>query len=175
MAGTALAAMKYNHTAPGRPSDPEIEDAVRAALVEKDRTKAPLINVYSFLGHVYMVGEPDPAYGLFAEKTAHYVEATHFVTGHWFPAHTADPQIDPALKAAVVSSLKPIMHTPNRVAVEVWGSNVVVLGIVQTPEEVAQGGKLAQGVHGVKTMRNYLMTNEQALQAIGNPSDLYHK
>ena len=175
LAGTAMAAASYNHTQPGRAPDPEIESAVKASLTEKDPNKALLINVYSFLGHVFMVGEPGPAFGPRAEQAAHHVEATHFVTAHWFPENTADPKIDPALKSAVEASLRPLMHSPNRVVVEVWGSNVVVLGIVQTPEEVAQGAKLAQTVHGVKTFRSYLMTSEQALKAIGNPSDLYQK
>ena len=170
-----MAVASYNHTQPGRAPDQEIESAVKAALAEKNPEKARLVNVYSFLGHVFMVGDPGPTFGLAAERAAHYVDATHFVTGHWFPENTANPNTDPALKAAVEASLRPFTHSPNRIAVDVWGGNVVVLGIVQTPEEVAQAGKVAQAVPGVKMFRSYLMTNEQALKAIGNPSDLYHK
>ena len=176
MAGAALAAASYDHTVPGRGSDPEIERSIKACLADKDPQKARLINVYSFMGHVFMVGEqPDPAFGLWAERVAHYEKDTHFFTAHWFPGQTADPNADPALKAAVISRLGPIMQSPNRVEVEVWGQNVVLLGTVRTPEEVAQAEQLGKAVPGVKTFRSHIMTSAQARKAIANPSELYHK
>lgn len=175
MAGTALAVADYDHVSPGRGSDTEIESSIKNCLADKDPQKARLVDVYSFKGHVFMVGEPDAAFGLWAERTAHYQKDTHFVTGHWFPAKTSDPNADPALKASVTSKLSPIMRSPNRVEVEVWGHNVVLLGIVQTPEEIVQAEKLARSVPGIKTFRSYIMTSEQSLKAIGNPSMLYQK
>lgn len=175
MAGAALAAASYDHTVPGRGVDTDIESAVKSRLAEKDPQQAKTIAVYSFKGHVFMVGDPVEPFGLWAERVAHYEKDTHFVTAHWFPPKTADPGADPAMKAAVISRLGPVMRPPNRVEVDVLGGNVVILGVVQTPEEIAQAEKLARSVPGVKTFRSYIMTAEQALKAIGNPSDLYQK
>ena len=176
MAGTTLAAASYDHTVPDRGTDTDIERSIKACLEDKDPLQARLITVYSFKGHVFMVGEqPFPGFGLWAERVAHYEKDTHFVTAHWFPANTVDPSADPALKSAVISQLSPLMRSPNRVEVEVLGQNVVLLGIVRTPDEVAQAARLVKSVRGVKTLRNHIMTSEQSLKAIGNPSDLYQK
>jgi hyperosmotically inducible protein len=172
LTGVALA---YDHTAPGRPSDPEIENAVVNALTKKDPDQAGSIKVYSFQGRVFMVGEPDTAFGLYAEKAAHYTDATHYVTAHWFPPKTSDPNNDPGLKSNVVSKLHPVMRSPNHIVVEVWGGNVVLFGIVQTPEDIAQASALLTATPAMKSLRNYLMTSAQALKAIGNPSELPHK
>jgi hypothetical protein len=176
MAGTALAAASYDHTEPNRGTDADIERSIKVCLEDKDPMKARLIAVYSFRGHVFMVGEqPFPGFGLWAERVAHYEKDTHFVTAHWFPAKTADPDADPALKSAVISQLSPLMRAPNRVEVEVLGQNVVLLGIVRTPDEIVQAERLARAVRGVKPLRSHIMTSEQALKAIGNPSELYQK
>ena len=175
IAGTAFALADYDHVSPGRGTDQDIESAVKNCLADKDPQQAKLVNVYSFKGHVFMVGDPALPFGVWAERAAHYVEDTHFVTAHWFPPKTSDPNADPALKSAVVSRLNPVMRSPNRIEVEVWGGNVVVLGTVQTPEEVAQVDKLVKGIPGMKAYRSYVMTMEEALKAIGNPSTLYQK
>ena len=165
----------YNHVQPARPYDNEIEEIVRAAMTDKDSSLSSRVSVHSFYGHVYLVGDPGPTFALFAEKTAHYVDASHYVTGHWFPEDTADKDNDQRLKNAVAYNLRSInMRPENQVAVEVCGGNVIVMGVVTTPEAVAEGEKLAR-IPGVKTVRSYLMTSEQALKPIGNASDLYHK
>jgi hyperosmotically inducible protein len=169
------AALAYDHTAPGRPSDAETQSAVMDALLKENAEQAAFIKVYSFQGHVFMTGEPETSFGLYAERTAHYARASHFVTAHWFPPKTSDPNLDPGVRANVISRLSPVMRDPNNIVVEVWGGNVVLFGVVQNPEDSAQALALLKAVPGMKSLRSYLMTSEQAMKAIGNPSELYQK
>ena len=165
----------YNHVQPARPYDGEIEELIRTAMTDKDPELSARVSVHSFYGHVYFVGDPGPTFALFAENTAHYVKATHYVSGHWFPEGTADKDSDQRLKNAVAYTLRDINSRPeNHVVVEVCGGNVIVMGVVTTPQAVAEGEKLAR-LPGVKSVRSYLMTSDQALKPIGNASDLYHK
>ena len=149
-------------------ADTQIEADIKADLLNKNVGKAYDINVYSFRGHVFLVGEADSDYRTFAEKTAHATDGVRKLTTHWFAVGTSNRASDTTIEAAIDTNLlfaKGVAST--RVSVDVWGGHVVLLGIMADEGEIARAVREAHGANGVKSVTSYLMTNAYSLQEAG--------
>lgn len=149
-------------------SDKQIEGSIKTDLLAEHALKATDINVYSFRGHVYLIGQVDLAYRAFAERTARESEGVRVVTTHWFPEGTENSVSDAQIEAAIDTNLlfaKNVSST--QVNVDVWGGNVVLVGIMASQADIDRAITEARQVSGVKSVRSYLMTNRQSLQESG--------
>ncbi len=152
----------------GQYSDKQIEASIKADLLAEHALKATDVNVYSFRGHVYMVGQVDPAYRAFAERTAQKAKGVWAVTTHWFPVGTANSVSDTQIEAAIDANLlfaKKVSST--QVNVDVWGGNVVLVGLMASQAEIERSIAEVRKVSGVKSVKSYLMTNQQSLRESG--------
>ena len=154
-------------TVSGRPAPPEVAEsryddagiktAITSQLLKANATKANDINVHCFNGHVFLVGEADQTFRELALKEAEKAEGAVHVTTHWFPTGTASTLKDAAVEAEIETSL---LFTEDistrRVAVDVWGGNVVLTGLVAKQAEIDQAVAKIRQLPGVKSVTSYL-------------------
>ena len=154
-------------TVSGRPAPPVIEEAryddagiktaITSQLLKDNATKANDINVHCFNGHVFLIGEADQAFRELALREAEKTEGAVHVTTHWFQTGTASTLKDAAIEAEIDSSL---LFTEDistrRVAVDVWGGNVVLTGIVGKQTEIDKAVAKIKQLPGVKSVTSYL-------------------
>jgi len=163
----SLAAIGGCATVSGRPAPPHIEESryddagikttITSQLLKADATKANDINVYCFNGHVFLIGEADQKFREKALREAEKTKGVVHVTTHWFPTGTASTLKDAAIEAAIDTSL---LFTEDistrRVAVDVWGGNVVLTGIVGKQAEIDKAIAKIKTISGVKSVTSYL-------------------
>lgn len=138
-------------------SDKQIESKIKSELMQESPSGALNINVYSFLGRVYLVGDVDAKYREFAEKTARSVEGVKEVTTHWFPVGTSSRVTDTRIETAIDTNLLFASGVPStQVHVDVWGGNVVLLGLMASQEDINRAMREVRGVAGVKSVTSYL-------------------
>lgn len=141
----------------GRYNDAEIKTDIVSTLLKKDPAKANDISVHSFDGHVFLVGEGDNEFREqacnVAKKTANVVH----VTTHWFPSGTADPLRDAPIEAEIEAT---VLHSEKmngrRAAVDAWGGQVVLTGIVSSPQEGSRIVENSKKISHVKGVTSYL-------------------
>ncbi len=139
-------------------ADTSIESKIKAGLVQENPSQALSVNVYSFSGHVFLVGDPDKPFRTFAEKTATSVAGVKRVTTHWFPVGTSDRVTDSRIETGIDTNLlfaKGVAST--QINVDVWGGNVVLLGLVGKEADIERAQRAVRGVAGVKSVTSYLM------------------
>ena len=138
-------------------ADKGIESKIKTQLVQENASKSLDVNVYSFLGHVYLIGDVDAGYRAFAEKTARSVPGVKQVTTHWFPVGSANRATDSQIEAAIDTNLlfaKDVAST--QVNVDVWGGHVVLLGLMASQADIDRAMSEVRGVSGVKSVTSYL-------------------
>ena len=138
-------------------SDAEIVTSVKSSLLGDDMSKGLDVHVYSFKAHVYLVGEVDNAYRKHTVTIAEKTEGVRQVTAHWFPVGTSDGGNDLAIETRVAKALlfaKDVRST--QVEVEVWGGNVVLLGLMESRADIDRAVSATKGVSGVKSVTSYL-------------------
>ncbi|MDR2077056.1 MAG: BON domain-containing protein [Desulfovibrio sp.] len=137
--------------------DAGIKTAITSALLTSNPTKANDVEVRCFRGHVFLVGEADPEFRRFAAATARETTGVETVTTHWFPAATAATAADTALQAAIAEKLKPLATSAlSQIAVDVWGGQAVLTGILPDAQKVSQALAAARSTAGVKNVTSYL-------------------
>jgi hyperosmotically inducible protein len=139
-------------------SDTEIVADVKAALVESPVAGTDGISVYCQQGVVVLTGVVPPGSdaGMAAVRIARATQGvarveTFFVASR--PSHVDDLELEAQVKAAFVadSNLK-----EGQVSVAVYAGHVVLIGVVDSPEQAAQFVSDARAVDGVVSVRSYI-------------------
>ncbi|SHN49905.1 BON domain-containing protein [Desulfovibrio litoralis] len=146
-------------------SDTSIETKIKTALLFESPIKSIRdVNIYSFNGDVYLVGQLPKELRTFAVNKAQSVDGVNKVTAHWFPTDSSSTINDTRLEANIDSELllhKDIKST--QVRVDVWGGHVVLLGLMSSQREIDRVVNLVKTMTYVKSVTNYLnvATNTQ--------------
>ncbi|MDL2316492.1 BON domain-containing protein [Desulfovibrio sp. OttesenSCG-928-A18] len=145
-----------------RPDDARYDDAgikteILSALLKKDAAKANDINVHCFNGHVFLVGEADAGFRAEALDIAREAHGAVHVTTHWFPTGTASAARDALIEGQVAQK---VLHTAevnaSRVALDVWGGNVVLTGTMPKQSQIARTIAETKKIETVKSVTSYL-------------------
>ncbi|MDR2161134.1 MAG: BON domain-containing protein [Desulfovibrio sp.] len=137
--------------------DAGVKTAVASALLAENPSKANDVEVHSFRGHVFLVGEADADFRRFALDAAGRAAGVVSVTAHWFPAGSMDTSNDVLLEAALEERLRPLAETPgSRVDVDVWGGHAVLTGILPDAEHLARAEATARATPGIRDVTSYL-------------------
>lgn len=163
----SLVALGGCATVSGRPAPPHIEESryddagiktnITSQLLKASATKANDVNVQCFNGHVFLIGEAEQTFREKALREAEKAKGVVHVTTHWFPKGTASTLKDAAIEAAIDTSLlfSDDIST-RRVAVDVWGGNVVLTGIVEKQTDINSAVEKIKAISGVKSVTSYL-------------------
>ena len=140
--------------------DAGIKTGITSALLKENATKANDVDVHCFKGHVFLVGEADKDFRQFALDTAKNTAGVVHVTTHWFPTGTVDTAGDAALEEAIVRKMGSIAASPSaQIAVDAWGGNVVLTGILPNQADINTAIAAAKSTKGVKSVTSYLVPN----------------
>ena len=140
-----------------RYDDAGIKTGITSALLKDDASQANTVNVHSFNGHVFLVGEATPAFRAKALDTARRANGVVHVTSHWFPDDTASTSEDAAIEAAIEAKrLFPGKSGLLRVAVDVWGGHVVLTGLGSRQSEVDSAVSAIRAIPNVKSVTSYI-------------------
>ena len=138
--------------------DAGIKTGITSALLKESATRANDVDVHCFRGHVFLVGEADKEFRAFALDTARNTKGVVHVTTHWFPSGTASTADDAAIKAAVAQKVNSLAGAPSsQLAIDAWGGNIVLTGVVPTQAEINKAIAAAKGTSGVKSVTSYLV------------------
>lgn len=146
-------------------SDTKITAMIQKAFVEDRDVKVLDISVYCYNGNVYLVGEYDQARQKEqAVKIAGAAEGVKSVKTHLLPkrkdAICGDVEnlaIRTKLDAKLVADME-VWST--NIDVKVVQCHVVLLGIVETKEEIARAVAHARSVAGVRDVTSYLTSTK---------------
>ena len=138
-------------------SDTGIEGNVKTALVEASASKIMDINVYSFYGDVFLIGEAEADFARRAAEIASGVKDVKSVTSYIYPPGTTTSK-DLLIEADINQKLLFTAGiSSSNVQVDVWGGRAVLLGILNNQAQIDQVVELVQGVSGVRTVKSYLI------------------
>jgi hyperosmotically inducible protein len=163
----ACAATRTQQSAGEHIDDAVVSAKVKAALIEDPATKARQIEVDTFRGTVQLSGFVDTAdEKAAASRVAHSVNGVQNVRNNLVVGHTDrsagkvldDGVITTKVKAALVAE----PATKARDITVVTREGIVQLsGFVDSPSEKATAGEVAQGIAGVREVRNDLQLKER--------------
>ncbi len=140
-------------------NDTQIEAAVKKAVVSAKTSKILDINVYSFYGDVYLIGEADQDMTTKAVEAARGVDGVRSITTYFFPPGTMTSQ-DLLTEAKINEELLFASGVPSaQVQVDVWGGQAVLLGILSNQEQINRVQSLVKEVPDVKAVKSYLRLN----------------
>lgn len=140
--------------------DAGIKTGITSALLKESATKANDVEVHCFKGHVFLVGEADKEFRAFALNAARNTQGVVHVTTHWFPDGMASTADDAALEAAIAPKMGFLASSPSsQLAIDAWGGNIVLTGIVPSQTEINKAIAAAKGTAGVKSVTSYLVPN----------------
>ncbi len=138
--------------------DAGIKTGIASALLKQDAVKANNVNVHCFGGHVFLIGEADPAFRAFALDTASKTSGVVHVTTHWFPGGTSSLVSDTAIETEIDTKLLFTKELPStRITVDVWGGHVVFTGVLDTQQNINRAIAAAKSVKNVKSVTSYLV------------------
>lgn len=136
--------------------DTGIEASVKTKLVSEKALNIRDVNVYCFLGHVYLVGEAEGEFAQKAEELAAQVNGVKEVTGHFFPLGTTTTD-DIALEAKINKEmLFAEKISSGKIYVDVWGGEAVLLGVLDNQVNINRAIALTKAVPGVKSVTSFL-------------------
>ena len=143
--------------------DKELSAKIKTALLDESFSGGWSVAVYSFYGHVFLVGEiPDTMQGKAVTIANRYKPRS--VTTHWFTPATSDSSnfvLATKLRKDLIST-KGLSST--RIETEVNSGRVVLLGVVKDESEKQLAIQAARGVTGVTGVTSYLMLPQKAGQ-----------
>ena len=140
-----------------RYDDAGIKTAIASALLKKDAAKANDINVHSFNGHVFLIGEADKEFRIEALEDARSAEGVVHVTTHWFPSGTASTAEDTAIETEIESLLQQTEGAESfRAAIDVWGGHVVLTGLSGKQEAIDSLLMKIKKIKQVKSVTSYI-------------------
>ena len=141
-------------------SDSQLEASVKAAIVSQQASEILSINVYSFYGDIYLIGEADQTAGAKAAEAAKGVKGVRSVTSYFFPPDTMTAQ-DLVTEARINNNLLLAEGVPSgKVQVDVWAGQAVLLGILSSQEQMDKVIEVTKGVPGVKSIQSYLILKQ---------------
>ncbi len=134
--------------------DTGITSSIKTSLMRKDAEQGYATKVYSFNGHVYLVGAVKNNFRQMAIDTASGVSGVKDVTAVWFSeAAKTDTALDFQLRTALIGNGA---LSSSQISFEAYDGNVVLLGLVRSGDDVTEAVKTARAVSGVKSVRSYL-------------------
>lgn len=137
--------------------DKELSTKIKTALLDESFSGGWSVAVYSFYGHVFLVGELP---GNMQEKAVTIAKRykPRTVATHWFtPAasETSDFMLATKLRKDLIATSG---LSSTRIDTEVNSGRVVLLGVVKDEAEKKLAIQAARGVAGVTGVTSYLMT-----------------
>ena len=137
--------------------DAGVKTSIATAMLKESATKANDVNVHCFQGHVFLIGEAEPAFRRFCVETAQKTKGVAHVTTHWFADRTSNTLSDTALEAQIDGHLLFAKNVPStQVVVDVWGGNVVLTGIMADQSDIDRTVATVRGIDGVHSVTSYL-------------------
>ncbi|ACS80163.1 BON domain-containing protein [Maridesulfovibrio salexigens] len=148
-------------------SDAKISAAIMKAYLDDDDVSVMGIEPYTFIGHVYLVGE----YENYAQRSkaiaiAKNVEGVTGTTTYLLPKKE-DPTCDTTENLSILAAVKSALIGDG----DIWSTNievkvvqcqVVLLGLVKTQAEINKSIAHAKAVEGVRKVKSYLrVSNKQ--------------
>ena len=131
--------------------------AVKTALTQKQFRNISRVNVYCFNSVVYLIGEVAKNERASIEKTAHSVSGVKDVKTKWFDPGTGSSIEDTAIETAVSGKLVFARHVSStNISIEVYGGNVVLVGILSSQDEIDRAVKAVKETDGVKSVTDFL-------------------
>lgn len=159
-------AASSEESVPAQVGDDRLKAALRAALLTADASAAVHVTPYVYMGHAYLVGFVDGA----AQRQA-LVDAAEAVAGirsvdTYLPDRPAASQTatDLALTGEVKAALGLEGERVTQIDVEVLAGQVVLLGVVSSPEAIDSAVAAAQGVGGVSGVTSFLLLPEPGFE-----------
>lgn len=152
----------------GRPDTPTIDSSryddagiktgITSHLLKKSASKANDVNVHCYNGHVFLVGEADPEFRAAALAIAEEAEGVVHVTTHWFASGTAATALDAGIEKEIAAgNVFGDGIDTRRVAVDVWGGNVVLTGIVRKQRHIDRAVEKIKAIDKVRSVTSYLV------------------
>ncbi len=115
------------------------------------------ISVYSYYGHVFLVGECPKELRAKAVQIARRDKRVRSVTTHWFtpkPSYNNNLVLATKLRSTLISTGN---LNSTRIDTEVNSDRVVLLGVANNSEERKTAVRAARNVNGVATVTSYIM------------------
>jgi hyperosmotically inducible protein len=149
--------------------DHRLKMSMREAIVGDDPGAALAVTPYSYVGHAYLVGfvdSPDTAARL--QERVRGLSGVRSVDAY-LPTRPADRskvddvEIEAKLKEAVVTDMGQVA---SRIEAKSLAGHVVLLGVVSSPETVADAGNRSRGVTGVTGVTNFLLVPEAEYESL---------
>jgi hyperosmotically inducible protein len=140
-----------------RYDDAGIKTEISSTLLRLDAGKANDVNVHCFNGHVFLIGEAPAEFRDAAVSAARDTDGVVHVTPHWFPDGTASTLQDAAIESEIdIRLLFTEDINTRRVDVDVWGGNVVLTGLVRSPDEINSAIAKIKKISKVQSVTSYL-------------------
>ena len=143
--------------------DKETSAKIKTALLDESFSGGWSVAVYSFYGHVFLVGEvPENMQGKAVTIANRYKPRS--VTTHWFtpaPSETSNFMLATKLRKDLIGTEG---LSSSRIDTEVNAGRVVLLGVVKDEKEKQLAIQAARGVAGVTGVTSYLMLPQRAGQ-----------
>jgi osmotically-inducible protein OsmY len=143
--------------AESRYDDAGIKTGIASGLLNTDAVKANRVNVHSYDGHVFLIGEADKEFRAKALDIARKEEGVVHVTTHWFPPGSSSTLRDAAVEAEIDARLFfADAINARRVAIDVCGGHVVLTGLVGRQSEIDTAVAAIKKIGKVKSVTSYL-------------------
>lgn len=141
-------------------SDAAIITSIKSSLLTEDVGSVTGVRVYCFNGVVYLIGQVEQPLRDAAYRTAKETEGVREVVTHWYKPGTANTMNDTVIATNIDGELlfaKDVSST--QVSVEVYGGNVVLLGLMASQSDIDRAVRVAKSVPHVKSVTSYLKVN----------------
>ncbi len=140
--------------------DATIKTAITTALLQETAAALGKVNVYSYKGHVFIVGEADDTFRRVCYTKASETAGVKNVTTHWFTPNSQAGN-DKALQESVIakSGLGSAIASA-KASVDVIGGHVVLTGVLPTSADVAGVLSAVKNIAGVKRVTSYIMADK---------------
>jgi osmotically-inducible protein OsmY len=141
-----------------RYDDADIKTELSSALLGMDPSRANGISVHCFNGRVFLTGEADKEFRAQALEAAGKIPGVAEVTPHWFPTGSGNASEDAAVTAAIEElPLFAGKVAGGRVAVDVRGGHVVLVGLAPAQTDIDNLVRQVKRVKNVKSVTSYLL------------------
>ncbi|MDR2123880.1 MAG: BON domain-containing protein [Desulfovibrio sp.] len=141
-----------------RYDDADIRTELSSILLGMDPSAANGVGVYCFNGRVFLIGEADKEFRSRALEAARQVPGVKEVAPHWFPAGSGHADEDAAVAAAIEElPLFAGKVAGVRVAVDVRGGHVVLVGLAPAQADIDSLVREVKRVSHVKSVTSYIL------------------
>lgn len=135
--------------------DTIIRSDIKSAIMTKDASQGFAANIFSYQGHVFVVGAVSKSFRNFVLETAHDTKGVHAVTAVWFdPSVKNDESLGLKVRTALIEDSK---LSSTQIDLEAYAGEVILLGMVRSTADVNEAIATAHKVQGVSKVRSYLI------------------